>query len=116
MGLLQKAVIKEPPQKLVGEETVEGVRAKIAGYHQLHTDFQGIVLAAPGGAIKVSAMAGELGLIVLLPSKRFLILFPPALDRELIAHRLSMSLRAEVLVCFDADNPDKALELIQLYL
>jgi hypothetical protein len=61
-------------------------------------------------------MAGSMGLIVVLPSKRALILFPPRLDRELIAHRLSTSLATEALVCFEADNPDKALELIQPYL
>jgi hypothetical protein len=114
-----------PIPKLEAEETAEGVRAKIAGYHQSNVNFQGILLEAPEGSPKnsntsfpgrVSIMAGALGLIVVLPSKRVLILFPPHLDRELIAHRLSTSLATEALVCFEADNPDKTLELIRPYL
>ncbi|MDR2079389.1 MAG: hypothetical protein LBP74_06700 [Treponema sp.] len=107
------------------EETAEGVRAKIAGYQQSNSNFQGVLLETPEGSAKnsdasfperVSVMAGALGLIVVLPSKRVLILFPLHLDRELIAHRLSTSLATEALVCFEADNPDKTLELIRPYL
>lgn len=114
-----------PVLKVEVEETAEGVRAKIAGYHQSNFNFQGVLLEAPEGSPKnsdasfperVSVMAGALGLIVVLPSKRVLILFPLHLDRELIAHRLSTSLVTEALVCFEADNPDKTLELIRPYL
>jgi hypothetical protein len=114
-----------PIPKVEAEETAEGVRTKIAGYHQSNSNFQGILLETPEGSPKnsntsfperVSIMAGALGLIVVLPSRRVLILFPLHLDRELIAHRLSTSLVTETLVCFEADNPDKTLELIQPYL
>ncbi|MDR1596738.1 MAG: hypothetical protein LBR99_03435 [Treponema sp.] len=117
--------METPIPKVEAEETAEGVRAKIAGYHQGNFNFQGILLEAPEGSQKnsntsfperVSIMAGALGLIVVLPSRRVLILFPPRLDRELIAHRLSTSLATEALVCFEADNPDKTLELIRPYL
>ncbi|WP_010255901.1 hypothetical protein [Treponema primitia] len=107
------------------EETPEGIRTKITGYHQNNTDFQGILLEAPAVAPKssnapfaehVSVMAGAFGPLIVLPSKRVLVLLPPSLDREIVAHRLSKSLGAEVLVCFETDVPDKALELIQPYL
>jgi hypothetical protein len=114
-----------PILKIEAEETAEDVRAKIAGYHQNNSNFQGVLLEVPERSPKnsdasfserVSIMAGALGLIVVLPSKRVLILFPLYLDRELIAHRLSTSLATEALVCFEADNPDKTLELIRPYL
>jgi hypothetical protein len=114
-----------PVPKIEAEKTAEDVRAKIAAYHRGNPNFQGILLEVPEGPQKnsdtsfserVSIMAGALGLIAVLPSMRVLILFPRHLDRELIAHRLSASLATEALVCFEADNPDKALELIRSYL
>jgi hypothetical protein len=104
------------------EETVEGTRAKIAEYQHSNAVFQGILLEIPGGgagysfAKQVATMVGVLGLSFAVPSRRILVLFPPRFDRELIAHRLSMSFATEVLACFEIDNPDKALELIQPYL
>jgi hypothetical protein len=104
------------------EETVEGTRAKIAEYQHSNAVFQGILLEIPGGgagysfAKQVAVMVGVLGLSFAVPSRRILILVPPRFDRELIAHRLSLSFATEVLACFEIDNPDKALELIRPYL
>jgi hypothetical protein len=104
------------------EETVEGTRAKIAGYQNSNAVFQGILLEIPGGgagysfAKQAATMVGVLGLTFAVPSRRILILIPPQFDRELIAHRLSISFATEVLACFESDNPDKALELIRPYL
>jgi hypothetical protein len=109
MGLFQKAA------------AIIAVRTKITGYCQDNADpvggFQGILLenSNPAFEKQLTVMVGALGLTIVLSPARFLILLSPTLDRELIAHRLSLSLGAEVLVCFAADNPDKALELIQPY-
>ncbi|MFP3043113.1 hypothetical protein LQZ19_14965 [Treponema primitia] len=117
--------VSETVQTVEPKETLEGVRTKITGYHQTNVDFQGILLetqtVAPKGsngsfAERVLAMTSAFGPPVILSSKRVLVLLPPSLDREIVAHRLSMSLGAEVLVCFKTDIPDKALELIQPYL
>jgi hypothetical protein len=105
-------------------KTLEETRAAITEYQQNNAVFQGILLEIPGGGAKpgysfakqVATMVGVLGWSFAVPSRRILILFPPRFDRELIAHRLSMSFSTEVLACFTIDNPDKALELIQPYL
>ena len=115
-----------PPPELPGEtpETGEGIRAEIAGYQRSNAVFQGILLEVPGGAqapgasfaAQVAAMTEALGPGFSLPSGRVLILLPPRFDRELVAHRLSMSFVTEVLACFEAGNPDQALECIRPYL
>jgi hypothetical protein len=106
------------------EETLEGARSKIAEYQRSNAAFQGVLLEIPGGGAKpgysfakqVATMVGVLGLSFAVPSRRILVLFPSRFDRELIAHRLSMSFATEVLACFEIDDPDKALELIRPYL
>jgi hypothetical protein len=98
-------------------------RTKITRYCKLNTGCQGILLENSNTAAftnQVTTMVGALGLTIALSGSpktpaRPLILLPPTLDRELIAHRLQASLGAGVLVCFAANNPDKALELIQPY-
>jgi hypothetical protein len=121
-GTATPAVPPELPEETL--ETIEGTRAKIAEYQRSHSVFQGILLEIPGGgkapgasfARQVATMAGLLGVSFALPSRRILILLPPRFDRELVAHRLSLSFVTEVLACFEIDNPDKALEFIQPYL
>jgi hypothetical protein len=105
-------------------ETAEGARAKIAESQRSNAVSQAILLDIPGGgkapgysfAKQVATMIGVLGVSFALPSRRILVLLPQRFDRELIAHRLSVSFATEVLACFDIENPDKALELIQPYL
>jgi hypothetical protein len=105
-------------------ETLEMTRSKIAEYQRSNPVFQGIALEIPGSgkaagysfARQVAIMVGALGAAYSLPSRRILILLPPRFDRELIAHRLSVSFATEVLSCFEIDNPDKALEFIRPYL
>jgi hypothetical protein len=98
------------------------VRSNITRYCQTNTNplggFQGIVLenSNAASAEQLTVMVGALGLTIVLPSARLLILLPTSLDRELIAHRLSLSLNTKALICFEADTPEKALELIQPYL
>jgi hypothetical protein len=105
-------------------ESAEEAVAKIAEYQRSSAVSQGILLEIPGRgkapgysfAKQVAIMVGVLGASFALPSRRILVLLPPRLDRELIAHRLSTSFATEVLACFEIDSPEKALELIQPYL
>jgi hypothetical protein len=103
-------------------ETAEEARTKIAELQNSNAVSQAILLEVPGGAPghsfgkQVATMIGVLGISFSLPSRRILILRPRRFDRELIAHRLSVSFATEVLACFGIEDPDQALELIQAYL
>ena len=118
----EPAVSAESPEEIL--ETVEETVAKIAEYRRSNPVFQGILLEIPGFGKapgysfgkQVAIMVGVLGATFSLPSGRALILLPRRFDRELIAHRLSLSFSTEALACFELDDPDKALELIQPYL
>jgi hypothetical protein len=118
----EPAASAESPEETT--ETAEETIAKIAEYRRNNPVFQGILLEIPGHGKapgysfgkQVAIMVGILGATFALPSGRILILLPPRFDRELIAHRLSLSFSTEALACFEIDDPDKALELIQPYL
>jgi hypothetical protein len=105
-------------------ETAGEALAKIAEFQREEGVSQAILLEVPGGgktsghsfAKQVAAMVGVLGVSFALPSRRVLVLLPPRFDRELVAHRLSLSFATEVLACCAIEDPDKALELIQPYL
>jgi hypothetical protein len=136
LELPEEAAAEETPETAVEEtsaapvlpeevETADTISEKVAGYIETNPVFQGILLEVPGKlsrnsktsfAEQLMIMAGALGTVLTLPSKRALLLIPPKFDRELLAHRLSMSLFTEVLACFEANTQDKALELIQPYL
>ena len=94
-----------PQQSLIEE--------KIAQFHQMHLDFNCVVLENPSGkpdfCEKISSMIDTLGTIVPLAYNCPLILFPIVIDRELIAHRLSKTLKTKVLLSFAASNPENAL-------
>jgi len=89
------------------------VEEKIAQFHQMHLDFNCIVLETPAGKTnfceKVLSMIDTLGTTVPLAYDRPLILFPIVLDRELIAHRLSKTLKTKILLSFAANTPENAL-------
>jgi hypothetical protein len=91
------------------------IRAELIRYHANNPRFQGIILESADEQ-DLAAMIAPFGVLVSLPSRRSLILCPPSLDRELTAHRLSADLKVPCLGTFEADNPEKAFELIQAYL
>jgi len=102
----------EPPS---GETTHHHslLEEKITQFHQMHLDFNCIVLENPAGnpnfCDKVSSMLDTIGTIIPLTHDRPLILFPIVMDRELIAHRLSRTLKTKILLSFAASNPENAL-------
>jgi hypothetical protein len=101
------------------------LEAAIAQYNKMNAKFNGIVLDLPDGMAKddaedfyksVHGMIALLGIAIVLPSGRSLILLPGPLDKELIAHRLSDSLNTKTPMVFEAENPGEALDLIRSYL
>jgi hypothetical protein len=94
-----------------------GVKNDIRAYHRVNPSFQGIVLENGGDVPDNTAgMISSFGIAIALPSRNTLILFPPSLDRELIAHRLSKSLHRTCVCTFTADNPDSAFAVIQPFI
>jgi hypothetical protein len=61
-------------------------------------------------------MVSSFGSAFFLPPGNCLVLFPETIDRELLAHRLSKGLAAQVLYHFQADDPGIALQRLIPYL
>ena len=57
-------------------------------------------------------MLDILGDVVPLTPERQLILLPPTLDRDLIAHRLSKNINIKAILSFQANNPESAFRNI----
>jgi hypothetical protein len=142
MGLLSKAAVKadlEPDSPGKGPKdnrrrssaqknspVPDIIANELRQYHTIHSSFQGIVIASPGGkkagdgqgefAERISQMVSSFGSVFSLPPGNYLVLFPETMDRELLAHRLSKSLNTRVLYHFQADDPGIALQQLISYL
>jgi hypothetical protein len=95
--------------------------AAIAQYNKINSQFNGILLDLPADTAEdfnkaVYNMVTLLGIAVVLPSGRNLILLPGTLDKELVAHRLSKSLNVKALMVFTAESSGEALNFIRSYL
>jgi len=137
MGLLSRAgsTASEPAsgEKALNNSSSESFDQKIprpfedeiVQFHQMHINFNCIVLENPetitGKAHstekadfceKVSKVIDKTGTVVPLPQDRPLILLPLVMDRELIAHRLSKTLKTNPLLSFEANNPGNVLNRI----
>jgi len=55
---------------------------------------------------KVNTMIDKMGAVISLSNGRPLVMLPLSVDRDLIAHRLSKSLNAKVLLSFQADSSE----------
>jgi hypothetical protein len=102
-----------------------GLFNALTRYYKFCPSFQGAVFEPPDTmgedekdyfSRQISAMVSSFAAVAELPSRRSLILFPAAMDRELVMHRLTKSLKTKALFAFEADNPDSALELMQPYI
>ncbi|GHV54698.1 hypothetical protein AGMMS49579_15810 [Spirochaetia bacterium] len=81
-------------------------------------NLQGIVLELPGSlpSGEMNHMVSALGTAMAIPPRRCLVLFSGAIDRELLAHRLSQSLETQILSVFMADNAQAVSDIIRPYL
>jgi len=113
MGLLGRAVnnTAEP-----SSDTPEG---SIAKFCEIYTNFSCILFEIPQnteGKIdfckKVSIMVGKMGTVIPLQNGRPLVMLPLSLDRDLIAHRLSKTLNAKILLSFQADSSETVINNI----
>ena len=98
------------------------VEERIKKYHQVYADFNCILLEIPDNATeeekmkfcnKVSDMVNTSGTVIPLPEGRPLILLPKLIDRELIAHRLSRSFNARLLMAFESNSPETVCDQIR---
>ena len=117
MGLLSRAADAEKPSA-----EPNALEEKIAQYHETNASFHCLVFEQPGSAgtdeaagffNKVSEMINKSGSVIPLSLNRPLILLPITLDRELIAHRISKSLKTIPLLSFEANNPENALSILK---
>jgi len=100
---------------------INALEEKIAQYHENYADFHCLVFDLPNSESeddkdnffeKVSNMINKAGSVIPLSMNRPLILLPVTMDRELIAHRISKSLKTMPLLSFEANNPENALNKI----
>jgi hypothetical protein len=112
MGLLSKAA----------SWGIGQIKKELIQYHTAHGIFNGIIFEAPkimgepGDMDPVSAITASFAVTLSLPAFRCLMLFPCSIDKELTAHRISKTLKREVLCIFDSENPGEALERLRPYL
>jgi hypothetical protein len=60
----------------------------------------------------VNTMIDKTGEVISLSTGRPLVMLPLSIDRELIAHRLSKTLNAKILLSFQADSPEIVINRI----
>jgi hypothetical protein len=102
MGLLNRAT----------KEELNKLREKVSEYQRRTEKFCYMIyqnLDSDGETTfnhKLSSVFGQAGTVLPLNQERLLVLLPPASDRELIAHRLSKSMKAKLLLSDEANSPE----------
>jgi hypothetical protein len=115
-----------PPEYRALDGLPGELKNEIIKYCNTYTSVHGIVLSYPqnydekkeGESFnrQVNRIIAVLGTAVPLSSRYSLVLFSNTIDRELLAHRLSRSLKAETPVIFQSDNAASVVEYIRPYL
>jgi hypothetical protein len=118
--------IPVPPEYEAVEGLPGALKDEIIKYCSTYTSVHGIVISYPphydaekeGESFnqQLNRVVTALGTAVPLPSRHSLILFSNTIDRDLLAHRLSKSLEAEIPVIFQSDNAASVVEYIRPYL
>jgi hypothetical protein len=112
MGLLSKAGARNRGQ----------INEVLVHYQRDHVVFNGIIFEAPqnrgpsGYIDPVSAITASFAVTLSLPMFRCLMLFPSSVDKELVAHRISKTLKREALCIFESKSTGRALEYLRPYL
>jgi hypothetical protein len=115
-----------PPEYQAVDGLPGELKNEIIKYCNTYTSVHGIVLSYPrhydekkeGESFnrQVNRIIAVLGTAVPLSPRYSLVLFSNTIDRELLAHRLSRSLKTEVPVVFQSDNAASVVEYIRPYL
>jgi len=102
--------------KVPGREP-DRVVSKINQYHSTYSNFNCIIFEAPDNTKdninrKLAELIKYPGIVIPLSTNRPLILLPPGVDHELVAHRISKTLNMTYLLSFEGSNPGDALKRI----
>jgi hypothetical protein len=108
-GLLSRA-----SRKIVLEKSIMDSLGSNSG------TFQGIIIealhsTAGGFSGRIFSMVSDFGTVQPLASRRCLVLFGPAQDRDLIARHLAKMVPGKSIFCFRAENPQEAFTLLKPY-
>ncbi|GHU38787.1 hypothetical protein FACS1894190_01150 [Spirochaetia bacterium] len=111
-------------KKNIPEELLSSLKIKLEYYLKKEKILQGFILDFPPSGTKedknnfyrlVGAQIATFGAAIRLPSRRVLVMLPPAMDAALVAHRLCKNLNAPTMLFFEADNTLDILNLILSY-
>jgi hypothetical protein len=115
-----------PPEYKAVDGLPGELKNEIIKYCNTYTSVHGLVISYPpkydaekeGESFnqQLNRIITALGTAVSLPSRHSLLLFSNTIDQELLAHRLSKSLEAEIPVVFQSDNAASVVEYIRPYL
>ncbi|MDR0495912.1 MAG: hypothetical protein LBG95_09845 [Treponema sp.] len=114
MGLLERAIACNNT-RLAGTNEVAKANALINDFASCNPLFHCIVFLGNNGDI-TTMMAGHHAVCARLHGEKCLVLLAGGLDRELFAHRLSLSARSDVLFQCSANSASLAIEILDPYL
>jgi hypothetical protein len=118
MGLLSRTVGSAAlyPAHSGNYDTSGSIVEKVTQYQKTYGRFNCILFEIPDGGSdlcqKLAGMIKYTGIVIPLSPSRPLILLPSSVDRELIVHRLSKTLKAAPLFSFEAGSPKSVLSKI----
>lgn len=122
MGLLSKAAddLNVTVSGLRPSGDTAAIQTFIEDFQQNAPSFHCLILAAPegngGGVEAAGTMLARFGAVRALPGGNCLALIPGDVDRELIAHRFSLSMNVSVLFQISAESAAEAVQAISPYL
>ncbi|MDR2634283.1 MAG: hypothetical protein LBC51_11790 [Treponema sp.] len=112
-ALSQASAERKPPESLA-LDVPEEIR-RFYTHKPPQSTVQGVLFALSGDAAQVLPVLASLGSLIPISGDYLLVLFQKPVDRELLAHRLSRSLRLRTVVTFEADTPENLEALLRSY-
>ena len=120
MGLLSKVSARKlmesgrngPASGTVNKKN-DSLESRIAHFHRIYNVLNCILFENNGEknfCHTLQDIVYKTGTVIPLSSGNLLILLRGAVDRELIAHRLSRSLKTRLLLSFEAKNPQSVIK------
>jgi hypothetical protein len=115
-----------PPEYKAADRLPGELKNEIIRHCNMFTSIHGIIVSYPknyneekeGESFiqQLNRITAVLGTAVSLSPRYSLVLFSNTVDRELLAHRLSRTLKAETPVVFQSDNVASVVEYIRPFL